>query len=49
MSFMTILGKNSGQKERQIFRRASSFPEAGAGPRARDDQNRPEKAAGPPC
>lgn len=35
VSFMIILGKNSGQKERQIFRRASSFPEAGAGPRAR--------------
>ena len=46
VSFMIILGKNSGQKERQIFRRAISFLEAGAGPRARDDQNRPKKTAG---
>lgn len=32
---MNILGNNSGQKERPIFRRASSFPEVGAGPRTR--------------
>ena len=35
VSFMNILGKNSRQKERPIFRRASSFPEVGAGPSTR--------------